>query len=89
MSDLFGVSGRGLLAAARLAPEPRARIDSLLRLIEALDFEVDLFAKLVAGRLRTDPGYHAIQQIPGSGRCWPRCSLPRSETSPASASPSS
>jgi transposase len=89
MSDLFGVSGRGLLAAARLAPESRARIDSLLRLIEALDFEVDLFAKLVAGRLRTDPGYHAIQQIPGSGRCWPRCSLPRSETSPASASPSS
>jgi len=67
MSDLFGVSGRGLLAAARLAPESRARIDSLLRLIAALDFEVDLFAKLVAGRLRTDPGYLAIQQIPGVG----------------------
>ena len=30
-------------------------------MITSLDFEVELFAKLVAGRLRTDPGYHAIQ----------------------------
>jgi transposase len=67
MSDLFGVSGQQLLATTRLAPESRARIDSLLRLIESLDFEVELFAKLVAGRLRTHPGYQAIQQIPGVG----------------------
>src|SRR5688572_19663905 len=67
MSDLFGTSGRGLLAAARLAPESRARVDSLLRLIEALDFEVGLFTQLVAGRLREHPGYVAIQAIPGVG----------------------
>jgi transposase len=67
MSDLFGTSGRGLLAAAGLAPESRARVDSLLRLIEALDFEVGLFTKLVAGRLREHPGYAAIQAIPGVG----------------------
>jgi transposase len=67
MSDLFAASGRALLAGTRLAPESRARVDSLLRLIENLDFEVELFAKLVAGRLRTDPGYLAIQQIPGVG----------------------
>src|SRR5919199_1939272 len=67
MSDLFGVSGRQLLAAARLAPESRARIDSLLRLIESLDFEVELFGKLVTGRLRSHPGYQAIQAIPGIG----------------------
>jgi transposase len=67
MSDLFGAGGRQLLATARLAPESRARIDSLLRLIESLDFEVELFGKLVTGRLRTDPGYLAIQQIPGVG----------------------
>jgi transposase len=67
MSDLFGTSGRGLLAAARLAPESRARIDSLLRLIETLDFEVELFTKLVAGRLREHRGYLAIQAIPGVG----------------------
>ena len=67
MSDLFGVSGKDLLASARLAAESRARVDSALRLIENLDFEIELFGKLVAGRLRTDPGYLAIQAIPGVG----------------------
>jgi transposase len=67
MSDLFGVSGRELLATAALAVESRSRVESLLRVIGALDFEIDTFAKLVAGRLRTDPGYQAIQQIPGVG----------------------
>jgi transposase len=67
MSDLFGAGGQKLLAAASLAPESRARVDSVLRLIEALDFEVELFAKLVAGRLRTHPGYQSIQQVPGIG----------------------
>jgi transposase len=67
MSDLFGPGGRQLLAASRLAVESRSRVDSLLRVITALDFEIDLYAKLVGGRLRADPGYHAIQQIPGVG----------------------
>ena len=67
MSDLFGVGGQQLLAAACLTVESRSRIDSLLRLITALDFEIDLFAQLVAGRLRRHPGYLAIQQIPGVG----------------------
>jgi transposase len=67
MSDLFGATGQQLLASARVAVESRSRIDSLLRLITALDFEVDLFAKLVAGRLRAHPGYQAIQHIPGIG----------------------
>src|SRR3954467_2779687 len=67
MSDLFGLSGRQLLAATRLSVESRSRVDSLTRLITALDFEIDLYTKLVGGRLRTDPGYRAIQQIPGVG----------------------
>jgi transposase len=67
MSDLFGERGQRLLGATRLAPESRARVDSLQRLITALDFEVELFAKLVAGRLREHPGSLAIQQIPGVG----------------------
>jgi len=67
MSDLFGAAGQQLLAAVGLATESRARIDSLLRLITALDFEIELFAKLVAGRLRTHPAYQPIQQIPGVG----------------------
>jgi transposase len=67
MSDLFGPTGQHLLATTRLAVESRSRIDSLLRLIAGLDFEIDTFARLVAGRLREDPGYRAIQQIPGVG----------------------
>jgi transposase len=67
MSDLFSPGGHKLLAATRLAVESRSRVDSLLRLITALDFEIDTYAKLVAGRLRTDPGYQAIQAIPGVG----------------------
>ncbi|MCW0213961.1 MAG: IS110 family transposase [Pseudonocardia sp.] len=67
MSDLFSSGGQKLLAATRLAVESRARVDSLLRLIGALDFEIDTYARLVAGRLRTDPGYIAIQTIPGVG----------------------
>jgi transposase len=67
MSDLFGVAGHRLLAAAPLRTESRSRADSLLRLITALDFEIELFGKLVSGRLRTHPGYQAIQVIPGVG----------------------
>jgi len=67
MSDLFGPTGRKLLAAAPLAVESRSRVESLLRIITALEFEIDLYTGLVARRLREDPGYAAIQQIPGIG----------------------
>lgn len=50
MSDLFGPSGQQLLAGTVLAVESRSRIDSLLRVITALDFEIDTFARLVTGR---------------------------------------
>jgi hypothetical protein len=56
MGDLFGVAGQDLLASMRLTSESRARVDSALRVITGLDFEVELFGRLVAGRLRTDPG---------------------------------
>jgi len=84
MSDLFGPGGQQLLAGAALAVESWSRVDSLLPVITALDFEIDTFARLVAGRLRADPGYVAIQSSQGWGRCWARCSSPRSATSPAS-----
>ncbi len=67
MSDLFGAGGQQLLATTRLAVESRSRIDSLLRMITALDFEIDTFGRLVTQRLRGDPGYTAIQAIPGVG----------------------
>jgi transposase len=67
MSDLFGPGGQRLVAATRLSVESRSRVDSALRLITNLDFEIELFGKLVTNRLREHPGYRAIQQIPGVG----------------------
>ena len=67
MSDLFSAGGQDLLARVALTPESRARVDSALRLIGGLDFEIELFGKLVAGRLRADRGYLAIQALPGVG----------------------
>jgi len=67
MSDLFGPGGQDLLARVALTPESRARVDSALRLIAGLDFEVELFGRLVTNRLRRDRGYLAIQALPGIG----------------------
>ncbi|MFD1534841.1 IS110 family transposase [Pseudonocardia aurantiaca] len=67
MSDLFGPGGQQLLTRTRLVVESRSRVDSLLQMITALDFEIDTFARLLGGRLRTNPGYTAIQAIPGVG----------------------
>ncbi|MHB8339592.1 MAG: IS110 family RNA-guided transposase [Mycobacteriales bacterium] len=67
MTDLFGQGGHELLARARLAPAMRARVHSCLRLIEALDVEIDDFAARVTKALRNDPGYAAVQTIPGVG----------------------
>jgi transposase len=67
MSDLFADPGTRLLERLD-APAPYlARVGSLRRLIDDLDVEVDLFARLVRGRLAADPGYRAVQQIPGIG----------------------
>ena len=89
MSDLFGAAGGSCWPATPLAVESRSRVDSLLRLITALDFEIDLFAKLVAGGCAPTPATGRSSRSPGSGRSWPRCSSPRSATSPASTGPRS
>src|SRR5215207_4558182 len=44
MSDLFGVGGHQLLERVELSPAARARVNSQLRLIENLEFEIGLFA---------------------------------------------
>ena len=68
MSDLFGIDGTALLESGRQPPAPyAARIAVLRLLLDDLEFEIDLFDNLVRGRLRTDPGYAAVQQIPGIG----------------------
>src|SRR5659263_584239 len=35
--------------------------------MDDLDFEVDLFAGMVRGRMAHEPGYTAVQKIPGIG----------------------
>jgi transposase len=71
LSDLFGVAGTEVLDrlvdGGRLPGPYLARVRSLRRVIEDLDFEIDLFAGIVRGRLARDPGYLAVQQIPGIG----------------------
>jgi transposase len=67
VSDLFGVGGRDLLASAPLEGAFRGRVDSLCRLIDAVDFEIDAVAKPVRARLVGHRGFAAIQTIPGVG----------------------
>lgn len=67
MSDLFGVAGTQLLDRLDLPAPYAARIASLRRLMDDLDFEVDLFAGMVRGRMAHEPGYTAVQVIPGIG----------------------
>jgi transposase len=66
-SDLFGPGGRELLERVALPTAMRAKVNSAVRLIDAIDFEIDTFARLVTGRLRDHPGYAAVQTIPGVG----------------------
>jgi len=71
VSDLFGVRGQALLAAAPLDAAYRARVNALCRLITEFDFEIDLAGRLIGTQLARDPvygpGYRVIQQIPGIG----------------------
>lgn len=67
MSDLFGLEGNELLDRVALPGPYRGRVDSLRRLIEALQFEIDVFTGVSRARLAGDPGYQAVQTIPGIG----------------------
>lgn len=67
VSDLFGVAGSKLLERAELSPMARRRVDSLLRLINAFDVEIDAAAKASAAQLAGHRGYAAVQTIPGIG----------------------
>jgi transposase len=67
MSDLFGVGGTALLDRLDLPTPYAARITSLRRVMDSLDFEIEVFTKLARNRLAKDPGYTAVQTIPGIG----------------------
>jgi transposase len=67
MSDLFGLAGTELLDRLDLPAPYAARIASLRRVMDDLDFEINVFAGIIGGRLAPEPGYTAVQKIPGIG----------------------
>jgi transposase len=67
MTDLFGVGGQQLLDGVWLDPPYRAHVNSLRRVVDLLDEEIDTVRRQIATRLAGDPGYRAVQQIPGIG----------------------
>jgi transposase len=67
VADLFGVGGQALLRTSPLDPPYRARVNALLRLIDAYDFEVDAVTNQLRGRLTGEPGYQALLVLPGIG----------------------
>lgn len=67
MSDLFGVAGRKLLGGLELGDAYALRVRSLLDLLDPLEREIAMLDGRVAGRLKDDRGYQAVQAIPGVG----------------------
>src|SRR5919202_3345181 len=56
MSDLFGVGGAALLDRLDLPKPYAARIASLRRVIDILDFEIEVFTGLARNQQAKDPG---------------------------------
>jgi len=67
MSDLFSPAGEDLLDRVPLPGPYAARVQSLRRLIDDPEDEIELFTRLTRGRLVANPDYVALQQIPGIG----------------------
>lgn len=67
MSDLFGAEGNTLLDRVALPVAMRDKVESCRRLIAMFDSEVEIAQSLVRARLHRDPGYRAVQTIPGVG----------------------
>src|SRR3954464_10719731 len=67
VTDLFGVVGRQWLSAAPLDAAYRLRVNALLRLIDAVDFEITAVAGPVRAALADHLGFRAVQKVPGVG----------------------
>jgi transposase len=67
MTDLFGRAGTKLMDGLSLAPAYERRVASLRDLIATYDEEVGSLEAEVGAMLGDDPGYRAIQVIPGVG----------------------
>jgi transposase len=67
-ADLFGAGGRRFLDELELRPEPRQRLQTLLRLIADFDREIDALAREIDRRAKHDPRADVLCQIYGIGR---------------------
>jgi transposase len=67
-ADLFGAGGRRFLDELELRADPRARLETLLRLIADFDREIDALAREIDARAKHDPRVDVVCQIYGIGR---------------------
>jgi transposase len=67
VSDLFGLAGNAFLDRLELDGAFLIRVESLRDLIIRLDVEVAMLDRRIHDRLKTNPSYRAVQQIPGVG----------------------
>jgi len=67
LDDMFGPGGQVLLDKMPLDQPYRYRVDSLRRLIEIFDDEIDIAESQVQKRLRGHRGYRAVQALKGVG----------------------
>src|SRR5512132_2775303 len=67
-TKLLGPGGRAFLAKLELRPEPRARLEVLLRLIGDFDREIDALAADIDQRAKHDERVTVLCQIRGIGR---------------------
>jgi transposase len=67
-ADLFGRGGRRFLDGLELRPDPRRRLETLLRLIGDFDREIDALAREIDARAKHDPRVDVLCQIYGIGR---------------------
>jgi transposase len=67
VTDLFGVGGRQWLSTAPLDASYRLRVNALLRLIDAIDFELRAVAGPLRVALADHAGFRAVQKVPGVG----------------------
>jgi transposase len=67
-ADLFAAGGRRFLDELELRADPRARLETLLRLIADFDREIDALAREIDARAKHDPRVDVLCQIYGIGR---------------------
>ncbi|MCA1677878.1 MAG: IS110 family transposase [Actinobacteria bacterium] len=67
MTDVFGQGGRQWLAGVALPEHEREQVDSDLRLHDALDREIELVERQLAGQALGDPNVRRLMTIPGVG----------------------